>query len=62
MEDKSVCEWTCAACYQRIPAGATHQCSPQYQATNKYPYVYVDPAVLERIANALEKIAERPAA
>lgn len=48
--------WQCPSCKQWIPMGQSHACtsySPQY-----YTYQpYIDPAVLERIAKALETIA-----
>lgn len=49
--------WQCPSCRTWIPTGQSHACSPtQYYTPSWY---WVDPAVLERIAKALEIIASQ---
>lgn len=52
----------CALCGQWIPVGGTHVCSSLQPATYSLAPLVIDPALvssLERIASALERIADR---
>ena len=50
--------WQCPSCKTWVPAGQLHACSGY--GSQYYTYQpYIDPAVLERIAKALESIASQ---
>ena len=49
--------WQCGACGAWIPYGQSHHC-PNVNYTYSY-YPYIDNQILERIASALERIANQ---
>ena len=53
--------WQCSGCKQWFPYNQSHACgSYQFPQAQYYTYQpYIDPAVLERIAKALETIASQ---
>jgi hypothetical protein len=56
----SVYGWQCPSCKTWVPAGQSHACGGYYPQQQYYTYQpYIDPAVLERIAKALEAIASQ---
>jgi hypothetical protein len=50
--------YRCAGCGQWVSPGDTHSCTIVTPVSGSYSFVYPDTALLERIAKALETIAD----